>query len=88
MLNDTLFSELVDASRDIPGNRWAVGGNAAVMAGRMATEGCDVLLAGSFSSEFIDVLSQDITGMRTSLCTVFPFCGMNSPLFYSVMSHM
>lgn len=60
MLNDTLFSELVEASRDLPGNRWAVGGNAPVMAGRMAKEGCDVLLGGSFSSDFNDVLSQHI----------------------------
>lgn len=60
MLNDTLFRELVEASRDLPGNRWAVGGNAPVMAGRMATEGCDVLLGGSFSPEFTDVLSQHI----------------------------
>ncbi|KAM9860455.1 ADP-dependent glucokinase [Aulostomus maculatus] len=61
MLNDTLFSELVEASRDLPGNRWAVGGNAPVMAGRMATEGCDVLLGGSFSPDFTDVLSHHIT---------------------------
>ncbi|XP_042261873.1 ADP-dependent glucokinase [Thunnus albacares] len=61
MLNDTLFSELVEASRDLPGNRWSVGGNAPVMAGRMATEGCDILLGGSFSPDFTDVLSQHIT---------------------------
>uniref|UniRef100_UPI0037E7D171 ADP-dependent glucokinase n=1 Tax=Semicossyphus pulcher TaxID=241346 RepID=UPI0037E7D171 len=61
MLNDTLFGELVDASRDLPGNRWSVGGNAPVIAGRMATEGCDVLLGGSFSPDFTDVLSQHIT---------------------------
>ncbi|KAI4830618.1 hypothetical protein KUCAC02_002237 [Chaenocephalus aceratus] len=28
VLNDTFFSELVEASRDLPGNRWAIGGNA------------------------------------------------------------
>ncbi|KAK9542598.1 hypothetical protein VZT92_000445 [Zoarces viviparus] len=61
LLNDTLFSELVEASRDLPGNRWAVGGNAPVMASRMATEGCDILLGGSFSPDFTDVLSQHIT---------------------------
>lgn len=65
MLNETLFSELVEASRDLPGNRWAVGGNAPVMAGRMAAEGCDVLLGGSFSPDFTDVLSQHITGANT-----------------------
>lgn len=67
MLNDTLFSELVEASRDLPGNRWSVGGNAPVMAGRMATEGCEVLLGGSFSPDFTDVLSQHITGRYTDL---------------------
>ncbi|XP_070685382.1 ADP-dependent glucokinase [Pempheris klunzingeri] len=61
MLNDTLFSELVEASRDLPGNRWSVGGNAPVMAGRMAVEGCDLLLGGSFSPDFADVLSEHIT---------------------------
>lgn len=69
MINDTLFSELVEASRDIPGNRWSVGGNAAVMASRMATEGCDVLLGGSFSPDFIDVLSQHIIGKSTHALT-------------------
>lgn len=69
MLNETLFNELVEASRDIPGNRWTVGGNAPVMAGRMATEGCDVLLGGSFSPDFIDVLSQHITGLHMFLHT-------------------
>ncbi|KAK1891159.1 ADP-dependent glucokinase [Dissostichus eleginoides] len=47
VLNDTFFSELVEASRDLPGNRWAIGGNAPVMAGRMATEG----LAGNIVEE-------------------------------------
>ncbi|CAI5645811.1 unnamed protein product [Oreochromis niloticus] len=61
MLNETLFSELVDGARDLPGNRWSVGGNAPVMASRMATEGCDVLLGGTFSTDFTDVLSQHIT---------------------------
>lgn len=71
VLNETLFNELVEASRDIPGNRWTVGGNAPVMAGRMATEGCDVLLGGSFSPDFTDVLSQHITGV----CTLSPLSG-------------
>lgn len=64
MLNETLFSELVEGARDLPGNRWSVGGNAPVMASRMATEGCDVLLGGTFSTDFTDVLSHHITGTR------------------------
>ncbi|XP_076156501.1 ADP-dependent glucokinase [Alosa pseudoharengus] len=61
VMNETLFSQLVEASRELPGNRWAVGGNAPVMAGRMAFEGCDVLLGGSFSTDFNDVLPEHIT---------------------------
>lgn len=61
VMNDTLFSQLVEASRELPGNRWSVGGNAPVMAGRMASEGCDVLLGGSFSLDFNDVLSEHVT---------------------------
>ncbi|KAK7913358.1 hypothetical protein WMY93_013569 [Mugilogobius chulae] len=67
MLNDTLFTELVEASRDLPGNRWSVGGNAPVMAGRLAKEGCDVLLGGSFSADFADVLSEHITDIHLIL---------------------
>ncbi|MBN3316196.1 ADPGK glucokinase, partial [Atractosteus spatula] len=61
VVNETLFSELVEASRELPGNRWAVGGNAAVMATRLANEGSEVLLGGSFSPEFTDVLPPHIT---------------------------
>lgn len=66
-MNDTLFSQLVEASRELPGNRWSVGGNAPVMAGRMASEGCDVLLGGSFSLDFNDYLSEHITGQISTL---------------------
>lgn len=83
MLNDTLFSELVEASRDLPGNRWAIGGNAPVMAGRMATEGCDVLLGGSFSPDFTDVLSQHITGT----CTHQIILAFQDPAILSFLLH-
>ncbi|XP_072558904.1 ADP-dependent glucokinase-like isoform X2 [Paramormyrops kingsleyae] len=61
VMNDTLFSQLVEASRELPGNRWSLGGNAAVMASRMALEGCEVLLGADFSPELTDVLPQQIT---------------------------
>ena len=64
-MNETLFSLLVEASRELPGNRWAVGGNAPVMASRMAAEGCDVLLGGSFSTDFNDMFSEHIMGKTT-----------------------
>uniref|UniRef100_A0A8C9SB26 ADP-dependent glucokinase 2 n=1 Tax=Scleropages formosus TaxID=113540 RepID=A0A8C9SB26_SCLFO len=59
--NDTLFGQPVEASRELPGNRRSVGGDAPVMAGRMAMEGCDVLLGVSANPDFADVLSQHIT---------------------------
>ncbi|XP_036398472.1 ADP-dependent glucokinase-like [Megalops cyprinoides] len=59
--NRTLFTQLVEASRELLDNRWSVGGNAPVMASRMAVEGCDVLLGGSFSPELTEVLSHRIT---------------------------
>lgn len=70
-MNDTLFSQLAEASRELPGNRWSVGGNAPVMAGRMANEGCDVLLGGSFSSDFNDILSHNIIGRILHLLACF-----------------
>lgn len=59
--NDTLFRKLVDASKRLPEMRWALGGNAPVMANRLAAEGCDVLLGGRLSTEEISVLSDRIT---------------------------
>ncbi|XP_028652768.1 ADP-dependent glucokinase [Erpetoichthys calabaricus] len=58
--NNTLFNKLVDASKTLPGNRWALGGNAAVMAKRLAFEGCDVLLGGRFSQQITDILSEHV----------------------------
>ncbi|XP_048830504.1 ADP-dependent glucokinase isoform X2 [Brienomyrus brachyistius] len=61
VVNSTLFSKLVEASRGVPGHRWSVGGNALVMAGRMAAEGCDVLLGVSGNRDLADVLSGHVT---------------------------
>lgn len=58
--NETLFSKLVDASKRLPEMRWALGGNAPVMANRLAAEGCDVLLGGRLSQEEASVLSDRI----------------------------
>ncbi|OCT77818.1 ADP-dependent glucokinase [Xenopus laevis] len=59
--NETLFRKLVDTSKSLTEMRWALGGNAPVMANRLATEGCDVLLGGRLSPEEISVLSERIT---------------------------
>ncbi|XP_040206715.1 ADP-dependent glucokinase-like [Rana temporaria] len=58
--NETLFRKLVDASKRLPEMRWALGGNAPVMANRLAAEGCDVLLGGRLSQEEASVLSDHI----------------------------
>nr|XP_033792440.1 ADP-dependent glucokinase-like [Geotrypetes seraphini] len=59
--NETLFRMLVSASRKLPEMRWSLGGNAPVMANRLAREGCDVLLGGRLSTEQMNVLSEHIT---------------------------
>ncbi|KAM9317452.1 ADP-dependent glucokinase-like [Gastrophryne carolinensis] len=59
--NDTLFRKLVDSSKRLPEMRWALGGNAPVMANRLAAEGCNVLLGGRLSPEEASVLSDRIT---------------------------
>lgn len=87
-MNNTLFSQLVETSRELPGNRWSIGGNAPVMAGRMAAEGCDVLLGGSFSPDFADVLSQHITGVCVCTHTVITVTYLTCPsLIPSPTSH-
>ncbi|XP_034239358.1 ADP-dependent glucokinase [Thrips palmi] len=47
--NSTLFDQLVERAEQIPGARWEMGGNAAVMAARFSLEGCDVLLAAKMT---------------------------------------
>ncbi|CAJ0930767.1 unnamed protein product [Ranitomeya imitator] len=59
--NETLFGKLVDASKRLSEMRSALGGNAPVMANRLAAEGCDVLLGGRLSTEEMSVLSERIT---------------------------
>ncbi|XP_077342588.1 ADP-dependent glucokinase-like [Lithobates pipiens] len=58
--NETLFRKLVDASKRLPEMRWVLGGNAPVMANRLAAEGCDVLLGGRLSQEEASVLPDHI----------------------------
>ncbi|MEE6474931.1 hypothetical protein FKM82_010543 [Ascaphus truei] len=59
--NETLFRKLVDASKRLSEMRWALGGNAPVMANRLAEEGCEVLLGGRLSPEEKSLLSEHIT---------------------------
>ncbi|KAM8946277.1 ADP-dependent glucokinase-like [Pelodytes ibericus] len=59
--NETLFKKLVDSSKRLSEMRWTLGGNAPVMANRLAVEGCDVLLGGRLSQDELSVLSERIT---------------------------
>ncbi|XP_029449685.1 ADP-dependent glucokinase-like [Rhinatrema bivittatum] len=59
--NETLFRMLVGASRRLPEMRWSLGGNAPVMANRLAREGCSVLLGGRLSTDQMNVLAEHIT---------------------------
>ncbi|KAJ1522971.1 hypothetical protein ONE63_002108 [Megalurothrips usitatus] len=47
--NSSLFDSLVERAEQVPGARWEMGGNAAVMASRFSFEGCDVLLAAKMT---------------------------------------
>uniref|UniRef100_H3BCH4 ADP-dependent glucokinase 2 n=1 Tax=Latimeria chalumnae TaxID=7897 RepID=H3BCH4_LATCH len=58
--NDTLFSSLVEASKSLSKMRLSLGGNAPVMANRLAKEGCEVLLGSRISPEINHVLSKRI----------------------------
>lgn len=58
--NATLFKKLVDSSKRLSEMRWALGGNAPVMANRLAAEGCNVLLGGRLSPDELSVLSERI----------------------------
>ncbi|XP_022097325.1 ADP-dependent glucokinase-like isoform X2 [Acanthaster planci] len=58
-----LFKRLVAAARDMPEAKWTIGGNAPVMANRMAREGCQVLLGSVIS----DTIAKEIeTGVKVT----------------------
>ncbi|XP_069464028.1 ADP-dependent glucokinase-like [Ambystoma mexicanum] len=59
--NATLFKKLVNASKKLSEMRWSLGGNAPVMANRLAREGCEVLLGGRLSPEQRKALSENVT---------------------------
>lgn len=60
--NDTLFSQLTRAAKGIPGYRELFGGNAPVMAERMAKDGADVLLAARLSENTLKSLHPGLRG--------------------------
>lgn len=60
--NDVLFDQLVEAATKQPHHRWVLGGNAPVMAKRMAAEGLDVVLGARVGQKMKDSLSDELNG--------------------------
>ena len=58
--NDSLLFDLVSVSNSLEGTRWAIGGNAPVMASRFATEGCQVLLGAKMTSRLQEQMPDQI----------------------------
>ncbi|XP_077996890.1 ADP-dependent glucokinase-like [Glandiceps talaboti] len=54
------FKKLVEVARELPDSRLAIGGNAAVIANRLAIEGCDVLLGASMTENLKNGLRDEI----------------------------
>ncbi|KAK6180797.1 hypothetical protein SNE40_008783 [Patella caerulea] len=66
--NASLFQTILDISDSIQGRRWNLGGNAPVMANRMALEGLDVLLGARLTNNLASSLAPNVkvTGKTTS----------------------
>ncbi|XP_049768707.1 ADP-dependent glucokinase [Schistocerca cancellata] len=58
--NASLFEELVQAASALEGTRYALGGNAPVMASRFYYEGCEVVLAARMSLSLMRSLPEDV----------------------------
>ncbi|XP_041351431.1 ADP-dependent glucokinase-like [Gigantopelta aegis] len=58
--NRTLFDELVRTADSLPNKRWIIGGNAAMMAQRMAMEGVEVMLGARLTKSMASSLDSSI----------------------------
>ena len=67
--NDTLFNVLTKTSLSLPETKSFLGGNAPVMARRMANEGAEVLLAARFTKELRETLPKSVRGITD--CSIF-----------------
>ena len=65
--NDELFDALVSRATKTEGHRWAVGGNAPVMALRFALEGAKVLLSAQISEDMRRDLHESIAVAESSV---------------------
>lgn len=53
----------MERAEQVPGARWEMGGNAAVMAARLALEDCDVLLAAKMTPRLLKTLPPSVKGL-------------------------
>ena len=60
------FGNLVEAAKRLEGAKWAIGGNAPVMAQRFAMEGCTVLLGSLGTQQMAEKLHPSVQLPRTS----------------------
>ena len=60
--NRTLFDELVRTADSLASKRWIIGGNAAVMAQRMAMEGVEVMLGARLTKSMASSFDSSIKG--------------------------
>jgi ADP-dependent glucokinase len=62
--NNTLFKEMTDTAFSMAGHKSILGGNAPVMARRMANEGAEVLLGARFTKELRQTLPDTVKGLK------------------------
>lgn len=62
MSDSELFKQWVSKAASVKNSRWALGGNAPVMATRFHKEGCKVLLAAKITDQLKKSLPTDIEG--------------------------
>lgn len=60
MSNSDLYDELIEQALGLPDTRWAIGGNAPLMAKRFHTEGWDVLFAAKMSKKLKESIPSQI----------------------------
>lgn len=60
MSNMELFEEIVERAEKMENAKWALGGNAPLMAGRFSTEGCKVMLGAKMTNRLKQYIPKEI----------------------------
>lgn len=60
MSNSELYKDLIDQALQLEDTRWAIGGNAPLMAKRFNTEGWNVLFAAKMSKKLKELIPSEI----------------------------